>query len=73
MEGMRVAADENGKLSLTCSPRVWERKIQRLDVVKEMMSELSLEDEGGVRFIAGEGEAGVKEKRDRAEKCSNAR
>lgn len=41
--------------------------------MKEMMSELSLEDEGGVRFIAGEGEAGVKEKRDRAEKCSNAR
>lgn len=37
------------------------------------MSELSLEDEGGVRFLAWEGEAGVREKRDRVEKCRNER
>lgn len=36
-----------------------------------MMSELSLEDEAGVRSLAWE--AGVKEKRNRVEKCRNAR
>lgn len=39
--------------------------------MKEMMSELSLEDEAGVRSLAWE--AGVKEKRNRVEKCRNAR
>lgn len=35
--------------------------------------DIRVEDEGGVRFLAWEGEAVVREKRDRVEKCRNER